>query len=217
MQKPITVECKVCSRIPTKYGEFDLCLYTNNKDDKEHMAFILGEVKGREDVLVRVHSECFTGEVLGSLRCDCGDQLNQSLSMIAEEGAGVLVYMRQEGRGIGLKEKLRAYNLQDEGYDTVDANLVLGHQADCRDYSISAAILKDLGVKSLRLLTNNPDKIDRLKEYGIKVTERIQVTPSLNPNNEKYIRTKIRRMHHIMDIPSLQVEETPDRDNGKAK
>ncbi len=215
MQIPVTVECKVSSRIPTKYGEFALHLYTNDQDDKEHMALILGDVKGKEEVMARVHSECFTGEVLGSLRCDCGDQLEQSLSLIAQEGTGVLVYMRQEGRGIGLMEKLRAYNLQDAGYDTVDANLVRGHQADCRDYFISAAILNDLGIKSIRLITNNPDKIERLKEYGIEVTDRIQIPPIVNPNNEEYLRTKVTRMNHLLDLHSLHVDDSTEHGNGQ--
>ncbi|MFC1936106.1 GTP cyclohydrolase II [Chloroflexota bacterium] len=213
MADQIIVEKDVCSRIPTAYGEFLLCLYHNNQDDKEHLAFIKGEVEGAEKVLARVHSECFTGEVLGSERCDCGEQLERSMQMIAEEGSGVLVYMRQEGRGIGLLEKLRAYNLQDQGYDTVDANLVLGHQADSRDYGVTAAIFKNLGIKSIRLITNNPAKIEHLEELGIKVEGRIGVMPTINPNNERYIRTKINRMNHLLDLPPI-TEPSDDQDNG---
>jgi 3,4-dihydroxy 2-butanone 4-phosphate synthase/GTP cyclohydrolase II len=163
-------------------------------------------------VLVRVHSECFTGDVLGSQRCDCGEQLYKALDMIAKEGAGVLIYMRQEGRGIGLREKLRAYNLQDEGYDTVDANLILGHQADSRDYSIAAAILQDLKIKSIRLITNNPDKIEDLEQHGILINNRVEIPPTLLPANEKYLRTKAVRMHHLLTLPP----DSPDADHGSA-
>ena len=206
----VTVEQKVCARIPTAYGEFNLCLYTNNQDSKEHMAAVLGNVKAQENVLARVHSECFTGDVFGSQRCDCGDQMHRSLAMISQEGRGVLVYLRQEGRGIGLLEKLRAYNLQDEGYDTVDANLALGHQADSRDYTIAAEILADLGVRSVRLLTNNPDKIGRLQSLGVKLVERVEIPPTVTPDNEKYLRTKKDRMNHLFNLPSL----SSDKDNG---
>jgi 3,4-dihydroxy 2-butanone 4-phosphate synthase/GTP cyclohydrolase II len=215
MTKKILVEKAVCARIPTLHGEFQLCLYHNNKDKKEHLAFVRGDVIGSKNVLVRVHSECFTGDVLGSERCDCGEQLDSALERIAKEGAGVVVYMRQEGRGIGLQEKLRAYNLQDEGYDTVDANLMLGHQADNRDYSVAAAILADLKIKSIRLITNNPTKIEKLKEFGVDVVERVESKPTINPNNESYIRTKVNRMNHLLDLPSLTMEldEKDDEDD----
>jgi len=194
-----------CARLPTGAGEFRLCLYQDHQNDKEHLALIMGEVAGGRDVLVRVHSECFTGDVLGSLRCDCGDQLHQSMHMIAEEGRGVLVYLRQEGRGIGLASKLRAYNLQDEGYDTVDANLLLGHQADERDYTVAALMLKDLGVHSVRLLTNNPEKIESLQALGVPVSTRVPMQPIVTRENAAYLTTKVRRMHHLFNVtPSLE-------------
>ncbi len=208
MNEP-TVSKQACARIPTEFGEFTLCLYHNSLDDKEHMALLAGEVDGREDVMVRVHSECFTGDVLGSLRCDCGPQLEAAMSLIAEEGTGVVLYMRQEGRGIGLLEKLRAYNLQDLGYDTVEANLMLGHQPDLRDYRLAALILKDLGVKSVRLLTNNPEKIIGLEEAGLPVSERLPLQTGVTAENETYLRTKVKRMRHLLDL-GQQLDGTPD-------
>jgi 3,4-dihydroxy 2-butanone 4-phosphate synthase/GTP cyclohydrolase II len=161
----------------------------------------MGDVEGQEDVLVRVHSECFTGDVLGSQRCDCGEQLDRSMEMIGDVGLGVIVYMRQEGRGIGLADKLRAYVLQDQGHDTVDANLLLGHQADARDYTVAAIILQDLGVASVQLLTNNPAKIDDLTRLGVTVRGRVPVEPRIvNANNRGYLLTKVQRMNHLMDL-----------------
>ena len=191
---------KTCARIPTQAGEFRLCLYSDSWEKKEHLALITGDVANQWDVLVRVHSECFTGDVLGSLRCDCGEQLQHATHLIAEEGRGVLVYLRQEGRGIGLPEKLRAYNLQDEGYDTVEANLMLGHQADERDYSMAAHILNDLGVASIRLLTNNPEKIEGLQRVGIPVTARVPLQPQIRPENAHYLLTKFQRMNHLLNL-----------------
>ena len=191
---------KVSARIPTDEAEFLLHLYRSNLDSKEHLALILGHVESCSEVLVRVHSECFTGDVLGSNRCDCGEQLRCAKQHIAEAGSGVLIYLRQEGRGIGLLDKLRAYNLQDKGYDTVDANLLLGHQVDERDYVIAALIMKDLGVKSIRLLTNNPQKIDRLRELNISVVERVPVEPTINDENATYITTKVQRMNHLLNL-----------------
>ncbi len=193
----LNIKREVCARIPTPEGIFQLCLYDNNHDQKEHLALIVGDPTG-ENVLVRVHSECFTGDVLGSLRCDCGEQLHHSMAMIARENRGVVLYLRQEGRGIGLAEKLRAYNLQDEGYDTVDANLVLGHQADERNYDIAVAMLRDLGVQSVRLLTNNPTKIESLEKLGMPVVERVPIEIPPNPENEHYLHTKAERMRHII-------------------
>ncbi len=195
------VECVTCARLPTLWGEFTLCLYRDLREAKEHLALVMGDVRG-DGVLVRVHSECFTGDVLGSLRCDCGEQLHRSLEAIAREGRGVLVYLRQEGRGIGLADKLRAYNLQDQGYDTVEANLLLGHQADERHYDAAAAILQHLGVRSVRLLTNNPDKIHSLQALGIPVVERVPLVPTVHPENERYLRTKVLRLRHLIPLHS---------------
>jgi 3,4-dihydroxy 2-butanone 4-phosphate synthase/GTP cyclohydrolase II len=194
------VKRMVTARIPTDEAEFRLHLYHNNHDEKEHLALILGDIERQPEVLVRLHSECFTGEVLGSRRCDCGEQLNFAMEQIAAAGAGLLVYLRQEGRGIGLLDKLRAYNLQDGGYDTVEANLLLGHQADERDYTVAARILEDLNVRSVRLLTNNPHKIQTLRELGIRVSERVPVEPTLYAENANYLFTKATRMNHLLNL-----------------
>ena len=195
-----TVKQKTRARIPTPHGEFQLCYYSNNGDNKEHLALVVGDVAGQEDVLVRVHSECFTGDVLGSLRCDCGSQLEYALQLVAQEGRGIIIYLRQEGRGIGLLDKLRAYNLQDDGFDTVDANLMLGHEADERDYTAAALILQDLGVSSIRLLTNNPAKIIGLQELGLSVAERVPLQADVNNENATYLRTKVERMQHLLSL-----------------
>jgi GTP cyclohydrolase II len=194
-----------CARIPTDLGEYQLCLYVTNQDDKEHLAVVIGDVQDQSDVLVRVHSECFTGDVLGSRRCDCGEQLQRSMEMVAAAGAGVVIYLRQEGRGIGLLDKLRAYNLQDQGYDTVDANLALGHQADERDYTVAAHILDDLGVRSIRLLTNNPGKILSLRKLGVPVMERVPLQSTVNADNAQYLFTKALRMNHLLDMDAFSV------------
>ncbi|PSQ76724.1 MAG: GTP cyclohydrolase II [Bacteroidetes bacterium QH_7_62_13] len=199
MERP-SVRRLTRTRIPTADGEFALSLYENSKDDKDHLALICGDVEGRDEVLVRVHSECFTGDVLGSLRCDCGEQLDTSMRRVAEEGQGIVIYLRQEGRGIGLLNKLRAYDLQDDGYDTVEANRILGHGADERDYEIAARILEDLGVSSVRLLTNNPEKIEDLSEHGINIADRVPLEPHVNRHNEEYLRTKVDRMRHLLDL-----------------
>lgn len=200
MKQKIQLIREVCARVPTEAGEFQLCLYTNNLDNKEHLALVRGDVDEKENILVRIHSECFTGDVLGSRRCDCGEQLHRAMEMIALECCGVIVYLRQEGRGIGLSEKLRAYNLQDGGYDTFDANLALGHPADERDYGMAAVILKELGVKSVRLMTNNPEKIADLESYGIPVLERIPLVPTVYPDNATYLLTKVQRMQHLINL-----------------
>lgn len=188
------------TRIPTQHGDFQLCYYRNTLDDKEHLAFCMGDVAAAESVLVRVHSECFTGDVMGSRRCDCGEQLDRSMAMVARAGTGVILYLRQEGRGIGLLEKLRAYNLQDQGFDTVDANLMLGHEADGRDYSLAALILEELGVSSVRLITNNPAKISALQDCGIDVSERVSLEVAANADNADYLLTKVQRMDHLLQL-----------------
>lgn len=190
----------VSTRLPTRFGEFSLHLYANNLDGKEHLALVLGDTREGEPILVRVHSECLTGEALASSRCDCGEQLERSLELIAAAGRGVMVYLRQEGRGIGLREKLRAYNLQDQGLDTVDANLALGHQADARDYQLAALMLKDLGITKISLLTNNPIKIEELQRLGIVVVERIPLQAEVTPENKRYLATKVERMNHLLDL-----------------
>ena len=191
---------EVCANIPTVDGNFQLVLYSNNQDDKEHLAFIYGDIKQQDNVLVRVHSECFTGDVLGSLRCDCGEQLQTAMRMIAENGSGLIIYLRQEGRGIGLLDKLKAYNLQDLGYDTVDANLALGHQADERNYTPAALILKDLGVTNVRLMTNNPAKIENLRRLGVSQIERMPMEATITTANANYLYTKIERMNHLLEL-----------------
>jgi GTP cyclohydrolase II len=199
MKKP-TVHREVAARIPTRYGTFQLMLFTNTLDGKEHMALVMGDVTDRESVIVRVHSECFTGDVLGSERCDCGEQLDQAMQMVAMAGRGVILYLRQEGRGIGLLDKLRAYNLQDEGLDTVEANLRLGHQADERDYTVAALMLKDLGIRSVNLITNNPKKINELKRLGVVVHQRMPIEVAPRPENLHYLRTKALRMDHLLRL-----------------
>ncbi len=197
--KPLLIVQRLTmARIPTAVGEFLLYAYENTWDKKEHLAFVRGNPAGRESVLVRVHSECFTGDVMGSRRCDCGPQLHEAMRRIAEVGSGVIVYLRQEGRGIGLVEKLKAYNLQDEGLDTVDANLALGHGADERGYEIAAEILRDVGVHSLRLMTNNPDKIEKLRLLGCNITERVPIEIGKTPENIEYLHTKAQRMRHML-------------------
>jgi GTP cyclohydrolase II len=194
------IELVTSARLPTPTGEFQLRVYHDPSDGQDHLALIMGAVDHAEGVLTRLHSECFTGDVLHSLRCDCGEQLRRALEMIAAEGGGVLLYLRQEGRGIGLRDKLRAYNLQDDGMDTVDANLALGHQADERDYGAAAAILRHLGVRSIRLLTNNPSKLDSLRQRGIEVVSRLPLLIPATDESEAYLRAKRTRMNHWINV-----------------
>jgi 3,4-dihydroxy 2-butanone 4-phosphate synthase/GTP cyclohydrolase II len=201
------VERVVSTSLPTAFGDFDVVGYRSLVDDKHHVAMVKGEVDGEQDVLVRVHSECLTGDVFHSLRCDCGEQLESALAMIEEAGRGVLLYLAQEGRGIGLLNKLRAYKLQEEGLDTVDANLELGLPADLRDYGIGAQILTDLGLTSIRILTNNPKKIIGLEGYGLSVTGQVPIEPTPNPHNEAYLRAKRDRMGHTLHHQGLAFDE----------
>ncbi|UTI63116.1 bifunctional 3,4-dihydroxy-2-butanone-4-phosphate synthase/GTP cyclohydrolase II [Paraconexibacter antarcticus] len=200
------VERVVSTKMPTSFGEFEVFGYRALVDGKHHVAMVKGDISGG-DVLVRVHSECLTGDVFHSLRCDCGEQLESALAMIEEEGRGVLLYLAQEGRGIGLLNKLKAYKLQEEGYDTVDANLKLGLPADLRDYGIGAQILVDLGLSSIRILTNNPKKIRGLEGYGLSVTAQIPIEHAPNPHNEAYMRVKAQRMGHILHHQGLNLDE----------
>lgn len=185
-------------KMPTDYGDFNLHLYRSTTDDHYHVALVKGDVAGKKDVLVRVHSECLTGDVFGSKRCDCGAQLRQAMLQVAREGQGVIVYMRQEGRGIGLGPKIQAYKLQEQGYDTVEANLKLGYKMDLREYGLGAQILVDLGLHSIRLLTNNPRKIVGLEGYGLVISKQEPLRIKPNPHNKKYLDTKRKKLGHLI-------------------
>ena len=185
-------------QMPTDYGDFQLHLYRSLTDGQHHLALVMGEVSGRDNVLVRVHSECLTGDVFGSRRCDCGPQLHQAMRQVAADGRGVILYMRQEGRGIGLAPKIQAYKLQERGYDTVEANLKLGFKMDLREYGLGAQILADLGLHTIRLLTNNPKKIVGLEGYGLEVVEQVPIRVEPNPHNARYLQTKREKLGHLM-------------------
>ncbi|MCR1950039.1 bifunctional 3,4-dihydroxy-2-butanone-4-phosphate synthase/GTP cyclohydrolase II [Clostridium sp. DSM 100503] len=197
-KEELLIQTEAEIEMPTKYGNFKMYGFTEKVSGKEHVALVLGDIENADSVLVRVHSECLTGDIFGSKRCDCGEQLDFALKAIREEGTGILLYMRQEGRGIGLINKLKAYKLQEEGYDTVEANLKLGFQPDLRNYDIAASILKSLKVSNVKLMTNNPEKVKGLEGYGISVSERVPVIIKANNVNDFYLKTKKEKMNHIL-------------------
>ncbi|MFC2028935.1 GTP cyclohydrolase II [Chloroflexota bacterium] len=208
----ICVRVASIAELPSRFGQFQVVAFWNNRDKKEHAAFVHGDVSNAEDVPVRVHSECLTGDAIGSMRCDCRDQLEASLETLGQMKKGILLYMRQEGRGIGFVNKIRAYGLQDYGYDTVDANLALGFRDDEREYSSAAHMLISLKVRSIQLMTNNPKKINELTHYGIKINGRIPLIIPPNPYNEFYLKTKAERSGHLMKFgTNLRFEEQIDR------
>jgi 3,4-dihydroxy 2-butanone 4-phosphate synthase/GTP cyclohydrolase II len=194
------------ARLPTPYGDFTVIAYRSQTDPDEHIALVMGDVATDEPVLVRVHSQCLTGDVFHSLRCDCGEQIEMAMQRISEEGRGVVLYMRQEGRGIGLHNKIKAYALQEKGLDTVEANLSLGFKADPRDYGIGAQILADLGVRNMRLMTNNPKKMSGLESYGLKITEQLPITTQPNPHNRRYLQTKQKKLGHLLKVPDTDAD-----------
>ena len=194
------------AQLPTEHGEFRIRVFHEEESGLDHVALLLGDMTGPDPVLVRVHSECLTGDAFSSLRCDCGPQLEAAMRLIQEVGWGCLVYLRQEGRGIGLHAKIQAYNLQDRGADTLEANLMLGHPADARDYGIASEILGSVGVENVNLMTNNPDKVDQLSEYGINVVERMPLVAGVGDENVDYLSTKAKRMGHKISEESLGSE-----------
>ncbi len=198
--EPLRVSIESEAALPSEFGDFRIFVFSNNRDGKEHLAMVHKDVFGAHDVVTRVHSECLTGDVMGSLRCDCRLQLERSLRHVGSLPRGIVLYMRQEGRGIGLTNKIRAYRLQEQGMDTVEANLALGFQDDQRDYTIAAAMLRALGVRSICLMTNNPDKVRKLEREGIVVRQRMPIQIAANPHNRRYLATKAARSGHLLEI-----------------
>ena len=211
LHKEKLIERLVDTKLPSEFGKFKIVLFKSKVDSKEHIAIVKGKIDSSKPVLVRVHSECLTGDVFGSLKCDCRAQLLQSLKMIEENGNGVVLYMRQEGRGIGLHNKLKAYELQENGMDTVEANIELGFKPDLRDYGIGAQILRDLGVRKMRLMTNNPKKIIGLNAYGLEIVERVPIEIESNPSNENYLITKKEKLGHLLLIKSQNFKKNPKK------
>jgi GTP cyclohydrolase II len=207
----VCVRVVAVADLPTEFGAFRIVAFWNNKDQKDHVAIVHGDVVGKTDVPLRVHSECLTGDALGSLRCDCRAQLQAALQRIAAEPAGVVLYLRQEGRGIGLMNKIRAYELQDQGLDTVEANLALGFRDDEREYSVAAHMIHSLGIESIRLITNNPSKVQQLTELGVKVAERVPHVMPVTEHNVDYLRTKTERSGHLFEQADLVVRGDNDR------
>jgi GTP cyclohydrolase II len=205
--RPPRVELVSAAALPTEFGDFRIHVFTSDRDDREQVAVVRGDVFGGEEVAVRMHSECLTGDVMGSLRCDCRKQLELGLKQIATLPSGVLLYLRQEGRGIGLANKIKAYRLQEDGLDTVDANLALGFRDDERDYGVAVAMLRTLGVRSVRLMTNNPDKVAQLRRYGMPVTERLAHAIPPGHHNRHYLETKASRSGHLLDLSASAAEE----------
>jgi len=215
---PADIQCAACPEnicvkmvsvadFPSELGHFRIIGFVNNKDGKDHIVILKGEIGDGEDILTRIHSACLTGDALGSMRCDCGPQLHHAMRLIEEEGRGIVLYHQEEGRGIGLVNKIRAYALQDKGYDTYDANIALGFKADQRDYAIPAAMLHRLGVKSLRLMTNNPEKVSALEKYGIRVAERVQHELPAHHHDRAYMETKRERFGHMLHFGSTEGSE----------
>jgi len=212
----VLVERIIETKLPTSFGEFQIVGYTASTDDEHYVALVKGEVAGVSDVLVRLHSECLTGDTFRSLRCDCGQQLEAALAMLEREGRGVIVYLPQEGRGIGLLNKLRAYRLQEDGFDTVDANLALGLPVDLRSYEVGAGILVDLGIESVRLITNNPAKVEGIAGYGLNVSGQVVVPIPTNPHNERYVQAKVDRLGHYPLPEPLSRVSSRGSDPGRA-
>ena len=211
-ENELCVRIEAIAELPSRFGDFHIVAFSNNKDDKEHVAIIKGEIVDAENVPVRLHSECLTGDVIGSLRCDCRDQLETALKMIGSMEKGIVLYLRQEGRGIGLINKIRAYSLQDQGLDTVQANLALGFRDDERDYAVAARMLNSMRVKSIQLITNNPKKMEQLTQHGIKITSRIPHVMEPNEHNRFYLETKAAKSGHLMDFRGRQyLAEQNDR------